>query len=93
MQLELIKNRETKTGFSSSDEIKQLDKLLKISTFRHDTPFDPSSQRLTYTLDIKCVAYDLALNNYSIPQIILIFNWDGINQLFQMFPKEKIQRI
>jgi len=37
-QLELIKNKETKTDFSSPDEIKQLDKLLKISTFRHDTP-------------------------------------------------------
>jgi len=81
MQLKLVKNRERKTGFNSSDEIKQLDKLLKISTFRH-TSFDPSSQRFTYTFkDIKCVAYGLTLSNYSIPQIILILNWDGINQL------------
>jgi len=33
------KNRKTKTDFSSSDEIKQLDELLKISIFRRDIPF------------------------------------------------------
>jgi len=39
IQFDPIKNRKTKTDFSSSDEIKQLDELLKISILRRDTPF------------------------------------------------------
>ena len=35
----LVKSRKIKTGFSSSDKIKQLDELLKMSTLRHDLLF------------------------------------------------------
>ena len=79
IQLELVKNRKTKTGFSSFDEIKQLDEFLKMSILYHDTFIESSSQRLTYTLkDTRCLR--IASHEATIPQIILILNWGGINQ-------------